>query len=207
VNENITAGCSVLDIGCGHADWLKPELERAGLVVGADTDIAALRRNCTHGRVTADAQRLAFAAGSFDLVTCAWLLEHIDRPLALATEITRVLRPGGKVVFLTPNAWNYNVWLIRLVPGALHGHLAQRLYDRSVGDTYPVRYRINTPGAIDRTFTGAGLVRVQLFTNPDPTYLGVNRVLYWASCEIERLLALGPLRSARVHLLGVYTKP
>lgn len=36
---------SVLDLGCGHASWLAPELAAADVVVGADTDLHALRRN------------------------------------------------------------------------------------------------------------------------------------------------------------------
>lgn len=205
VRENLSAGRAVLDLGCGHAGWLEPELLPAGLVVGADADRGALRRNRTHrGRLVADV--LPFAAESYDLVTCAWLLEHIDQPLKLAQEIHRILKPGGRFVFLTPNAWNYNVWLIRLVPDALHDGLTRRLYARGAGDTYPVRYRLNSPAAVNRTLAAAGLERVQLITNADPTYLGFNRLFYQASCQVERLLELGPLQATRVHLLGVYQR-
>ena len=62
-------------------------------------------------------------------------------------------------------------------------------------------------GAIHQTLTGAGFMRMQMFTSADLTYLGVNRILYRASCEIQRLLALRPLQPARALLLGVCTKP
>ena len=208
VAENLPAGGSVLDLGCGHADWLSQELARAGLACGVDADLGALRRNATHEhRVAALAERLPFASASFDLVTMAWVLEHLESPEAVLREVRRVLRGGGRLVFLTPNAWNYNVWLIRLVPNRVHDFFTRRLYARQERDTYPVRYRVNSPRRLERTLGAAGLRRRELVLNGDPTYVSFHPALFAMARALERVLDLRPLRNARVHLLGVWEAP
>jgi SAM-dependent methyltransferase len=203
VARHVRPACSVLDLGCGHADWLVSELAPARLTVGADADLDALRRGrAPHQRVAARAERLPFAAGSFDLVATAFLFEHLERPAEALAEIHRVLRPGGHLVFLAPNAWNYNVWLIRLVPNRLHDFFTRRLYARQDHDTYPVRYRLNSPRRLARALDAAGFRCRWLEFNGDPTYVSFNRPLFGLALAVERVLDLGPLRRARVHLLG-----
>jgi SAM-dependent methyltransferase len=207
VRRHLPPAGRALDLGCGHASWLLPELAGATLAAGVDPDLRALRR---HGplrdRVVGLAERLPFADAQFDLVTSAWVFEHLDHPRGAMCEVARVLRPGGKLVFLTPNAWNYNVWVIRAVPGRLHEFFTFRLYGRERSDTYRVRYRLNSPRRVDSVLREAGLARCEIWLNGDPTYAGLNRLLFVLACGVERLLDLGPLRQARVHLLGVYEK-
>ena len=114
-------------------------------MVGVKPDMDALRANrvLSH-RVRAAGESLPFGDASFDLVASAWVLEHLDNPGLVFSEIARVLRPRGRFVFLTPNAWNYNAWMIRAVPNRLHQTFTRRLYGRGEGDTYPVRYRANS---------------------------------------------------------------
>jgi len=59
-----------------------------------------------------------YPAGSFDVVLCCEILEHLARdPSAMLGEIHRVLRDGGRLVLTTPNAKRlHNVYL------ALRGH-------------------------------------------------------------------------------------
>ena len=53
-------------------------------------------------QVTGDAQRLPFADAAFDAAFCVNLLEHVPSPETVATEVARVLRPGGVLVAITP---------------------------------------------------------------------------------------------------------
>src|SRR5207302_7357553 len=115
------------------------------------------------------------ADGSFDLVASAWVFEHVDDPEEVVGELARVLRRGGRLVFLTPNSWNYNVWLIRAVPHRLHDFFTRRLYGREEFDTYRVRYRLNSARRVKSVLTAAGFRRCQLLLNGYPTYLALNR--------------------------------
>lgn len=207
-DERIDRETRVLDVGCGHAELLRECLSRARTSCGIELDVDALRRNdVARLKAVADAERIPFRGSSFDLVVLAWVLEHLERPERVFAEIHRVLRPGGAVVFLTPNTWNYVVWLIRAVPHAFHEFFTTRLYGRGEHDTFPTRYRMNSPARIERLLGGLGFRRERLVLNGDPSYLGVNAPLFRLACGIERLLDLPSLRRARVHIVGVYARP
>lgn len=205
VDELVDGDTRVLDIGCGHADLLASTFARSRRTVGIDVDADALASNdVIRHRAAADAERLPFARASFDLVVMAWVLEHLPRPVAAFREIRRVLAPGGRVVFVTPNTWNYNAWLIRMVPNAFHAFFTSKLYGRPAEDTYPTRYRLNSVRTLGSTMTRLGYRRERLVLNGDPTYIALNRTLFLLGVQLERLYDLPWLRSARVHIVGVY---
>jgi ubiquinone/menaquinone biosynthesis C-methylase UbiE len=207
VEQRAAAGVRLLDIGCGHGDVLQRAYRASAQAIGLDPDIQALGKNSALSlKVGGDGGRLPFADASFDVITMTWVLEHVRRPDAFLAEIWRVLAPGGQVVFLTPNVWNYNVWLIRAVPNRLHPMLTQRLYDRQEHDTYPVAYRINSIRKIADQFAAAGFVQEALIANGDPSYISFTPWLFRLACWIEAALDRPRLRWARVHLIGVYRK-
>ncbi len=195
----------ILDLGCGrnglHGDDLSCAPETT--VVGLDPDGSALAGNTVVAhRVVGSGEDLPFATGSFHVVASAWVLEHLDHPGLVLSEVHRVLAPGGHFVFLTPNAWNYNAWMIRAIPHRWHAALTHRLYGRGKGDAYPVRYRANSRTTLRRLLNAAGFERTRLTFNGDPSYIAFNRPLLEASFGIERLLAAPPLHAVQVHLIG-----
>jgi ubiquinone/menaquinone biosynthesis C-methylase UbiE len=107
----------VLDVGCGTGQSQRIYRDRAGLYVGVDLSLGALR--LAHGRfdaaawMQADALRLPFAEGTFDVVAFSSVLHHIgDRGAALA-EARRVLRPGGWAFAFDPNLLHPAMLLFR----------------------------------------------------------------------------------------------
>lgn len=50
--------------------------------------------------VEGDITKLAFDDGAFDLACCARTLHHVPRPERVFAELTRVLRPGGRLVVI-----------------------------------------------------------------------------------------------------------
>jgi len=99
----------VLDLCCGSGDLsFLAEDRGAGTVVGADFTLPMLavarRRRATESRrstfLQADALRLPFADGTFDVITIGYGLRNVaDIPAALA-EMRRVLAPGGRAAVL-----------------------------------------------------------------------------------------------------------
>ena len=154
-----------LDLGCGHqvlSQW-REQAERALVgrakhVVGVDYDLPSLRthRSIRH-RVRGGASELPFAPGSFDLVTANMVVEHLDDPVRQFREITRVLAPGGRVVFHTPNAVGYTTVLARMVPEVAKKRVVRFLDGRVPEDVFPTFYRANTEGDIRRVAEAAGL--------------------------------------------------
>jgi ubiquinone/menaquinone biosynthesis C-methylase UbiE len=68
--------------------------------------------------VVSDMTRLPFANGSFDCVTCGYVLEHLPDARYGLTELSRVMMPGAKMLLLTTEdkfsgAWTSRMWCCR----------------------------------------------------------------------------------------------
>jgi SAM-dependent methyltransferase len=202
VRRYATPGASWLDLGCGRGGIVELLGGQVRLCAGIDPDPASLREHrASLVRLSAaQAERLPFASGSFELVTCSWVMEHLPDPSLALAEVARVLRPGGHFVFLTPNALNPITWLNRLAPARLQRALVWRLYQRDEGDTFEVYYRANTPARLDRLLSRCGLQRVEMALVGDPSYVAFNDALFDLAAWIEP--ALPP--AWRVHIVGDY---
>jgi SAM-dependent methyltransferase len=103
----IGRGKRVLDLGCRSGALTRHFLD-GNEVVGLDVDRAALAKAESLGIQPVQAnveEPLPFEDASFDAVVAGELLEHLQFPDALVTEIRRVLRSGGVIVGSVPNAY------------------------------------------------------------------------------------------------------
>ena len=111
-------GLDVLELGCGDARW-SVHLARAGArVVALDQSTGQLR----HARallattdvalplVCASAEATPFAPDAFDLVLCDHGAMSFCDPERSVTEVTRLLRAGGRLVFSHTTPWPYLTW-------------------------------------------------------------------------------------------------
>ncbi|MCC6698203.1 MAG: class I SAM-dependent methyltransferase [Candidatus Hydrogenedentes bacterium] len=97
-----------LDVGCG--DGTIPQAFDAPWVTGFDVShrCAVLSRGRGIASVVADAGGgFPYAAGAFDTVYCVDVLHHLERRWQpVFDEVSRVLRPGGTLVIVEPDARN-----------------------------------------------------------------------------------------------------
>lgn len=107
-------GKRVLDLGaggCGYTRYVAETLHPA-LVVAADLFLPHLqntRRSWAGpaaGFVAADAFRLPFKSGSFDVVFCHLVLHQIPELSRVAREVHRVLHAGGMFLAIEPSPLN-----------------------------------------------------------------------------------------------------
>jgi len=148
-----------LDIGCGRRlfpDWMPQANEHETRIIrsarsafGIDPDFASLIDNRTMPvRVLGDGSILPFADDSFDLLTANMVVEHVADPDALLREAHRILKPGGLLVFHTPNLRSYATFLSKLVPESWKKRLVGVIEGRKDEDVFPTHYRMNLPSRI-----------------------------------------------------------
>jgi len=101
----LTAALRVLEVGCGSGELLRSLAGSARFAVGVDLSAAGL--GIARGKAPvacASADKLPFEDSSFDAVVAQHLIEHLSEPGVALAEWRRVLRPGGRLVLVTPNA-------------------------------------------------------------------------------------------------------
>jgi SAM-dependent methyltransferase len=96
----------LLDLGCGRGEFAQG-FSSAGMdVVGVDRSKEALLDNFKFEFVQADLEvddKLPFSDNTFDVVYTKSVVEHFYYPEKIFTEFHRVLKPGGKLITLTPD--------------------------------------------------------------------------------------------------------
>lgn len=131
------SGKKVLDVGCGGGILAESMARRGAEVMGIDMGEAPLQVANLHKmesgveveyrRTTAEALA-AEVAGSFDVVTCMEMLEHVPDPGSVIAACARLVKPGGKVFFSTinrnPKSYLFAIvgaeYLLRMLPKGTH---------------------------------------------------------------------------------------
>ena len=108
------AGARVLDAGCGPGSWpyaLRPDLDITGFDIKFPPGPPPLSDRVRVFR--GDLARLPLRPGSFDLVVCHYVLEHVTELEACCDELARLARPGGTVYLSVPRAAAFDDGLYR----------------------------------------------------------------------------------------------
>jgi SAM-dependent methyltransferase len=93
---------SVLDVGCGEMPF-RGFLPTGHRYTGIDIAVAGDFGMRQHADIVGfDGLTIPFPDESFDHVLCTEVLEHAENPLALISEMHRVLRHGGTLVATVP---------------------------------------------------------------------------------------------------------
>jgi 2-polyprenyl-3-methyl-5-hydroxy-6-metoxy-1,4-benzoquinol methylase len=100
----------VLDVGCGNGSISFPLAALGCEVVGADVDPASIEsciRHNTYERATfvLVTETLREVTGSFDLIVCSEVLEHLDEPRPLVAAMSDKLAPEGRLFVTIPNGY------------------------------------------------------------------------------------------------------
>jgi SAM-dependent methyltransferase len=211
LGEVLAPDCRWLDIGAGtmvHRGWIGPTerelVTRARSVIGCDVVVDHLRRNASlSASVGADARHLPFADGSFDLVTANMVLEHLVEPRGVFDEIARILAPGGRFIFVTPNRTNPVVWLAsKLLTRTERKALSRVLESRASEHIFYTFYRANSPREIRRLIADSALRPRCLEQFSSYPFIRRPWVLTLLETLWIRAIERQPLRGFRSNLFG-----
>ena len=113
--DAVGSGRRVLDVGCSSGYLAAPLAERGNTMVGIELDPSAAREAgayCERVLVgNVETMELLLEPGSFDVLLCGDVVEHLRDPVATLARLRPLLRPGGRLVLSTPNVAN---WAMRL---------------------------------------------------------------------------------------------
>jgi SAM-dependent methyltransferase len=90
----------------GSGDWMVTMQELGWKVEGIDFDSAAVQSAVELGLSArcGSLEQQHYPDRSFDAVTLSHVIEHVPNPIETLIECARILKPGGMLIVLTPNA-------------------------------------------------------------------------------------------------------
>ncbi len=132
-------GKRVLDVGCGGGILSESMAARGATVTGIDmgeAPLAVAKLHLLESGVKVDYQRIPVEMladerpGTYDIVTCMEMLEHVPDPSSVIQSCAELAKPGGNLFFSTinrnPKAYLFAIigaeYLLRLLPTGTHDY-------------------------------------------------------------------------------------
>lgn len=185
-----SGNCTLLDAGCGRTlPVLRRFIGKAKRLIGVElvefTDVPAGMET-----YNADLAHIPLPDASVDVIMSRSVFEHLTDPESVYREFARVLKPGGRIIFLTANLYDYGTFVARLVPNRLHSKVVKVVEGRAEEDTFPTAYKTNTRADVERLASGVGM-KVQSFEylSQYPNYLMFSGVVFFLGMCYEKLIA------------------
>jgi len=131
------AGKTILDVGCGGGILAEAMAAANASVTGIDMAeaplaVARLHQHESNAKIDyrqATAEELAAAeAGTYDVVTCLEMLEHVPDPASVVRSCAELVIPGGHIFFSTinrnPKSFVFAIvgaeYVLKLLPAGTH---------------------------------------------------------------------------------------
>ena len=94
-----------MEVGCGNGALLRRVLDRCpeAEITGVDIKDLGLSLHPKIHFLEGQLERIALPEGSFDVIYCSNLIEHVSDPLVFLARISALLATNGRVIMVTPN--------------------------------------------------------------------------------------------------------
>jgi len=211
VFELVTSETLWLDVGCGRSIFpsnfstAKLLAERCRLLVGLDPSDNIEENTLVHEKAKCSLQEYE-TSRQFDLITLRMVAEHVTDPQGAVAALSRLAKPGGRVIVYTVSKWSPVTLVSAMTPIWVHHVVKRFLWNTDEKDTFPITYRMNTRKKLQRLFSPAG------FHEEEFQYLDDCRsTLRWRMMNALELTIWKVLRSAHIRypetcILGIYRK-
>ncbi|MFN0204996.1 MAG: class I SAM-dependent methyltransferase [Planctomycetota bacterium] len=202
----------VLDAGCGkemgYARLLAKQTKGA-IAFDYGSDRVALDAGERVIPVRGDLANLALANESVGTIVTRSVLEHLEFPELVFKEFHRVLAPGGSIIAMAPNFYDYASIVSRFTPHSFHTWLVPKVVGNEEEDVFPTFYRANTRKKLKQIAKDTGLELLQLETFCQyPVYLMFSPLLFRLGVSYEKWITRHEsLAGLRGWILTVMRKP
>jgi SAM-dependent methyltransferase len=203
-------GNDLAEIGCGRVPgFLRRVAPGFRSLYGFDPEISEPSQEGNIRIAPGFAEHLDLPNESVDVVVSTDVVEHLSDPPRAFSEFIRVLRPGGRILTMTPNKFHPPL----LAATWMNHRTRQRLNSLVTGtqseDTFRTFYRLNSVPAFKLL---AQDLRVKLikaeYVSNHPQYLMFSRLCYRLGIAFERsLLRMRALSFLRQYIVAELEKP
>lgn len=212
--SRLRPGMTYVEVGCGDGQVLPfpwanaPDVRRIGL----DPDPAAASNPLLDQFILLDlsAPHWPVPDGTADVVAARYVLEHVAEPEEFLNEAWRVLKPGGELLFLTPNRRHPAMLASAVLPLRLKRAILKRTRGVDEDDVFETYYRMNTPERLRRQLLWAGFrdLRIEAREFTPSEYLAFSAPAYLTACAYDGCVrALGLEAAFGAHILGRARRP
>lgn len=190
-------GKSVLDLGSAGGFMAEALHDRGALVTAIDPAEKAIAAARTHAKLTGRAicydigvgEHLPYPDAAFDAVVCVDVLEHVTDIHQVLAEVSRVLRPGGWLLFDTINRNLLSRLVTVTVAESLLGLLPKGTHDPELFITpNELRRYLAAQGLPPGPMTGLGPAWVSLTGQIRFARLPTTSIIYMGTARKPELL-------------------
>jgi len=195
----------VLDAGCGRGGMISEFESLPKLIIGIDKDSFLINDNkVVNKKIIADLENIPLENCSVDIITAEFVLEHLKNPEGVLAELSRVLKPNGLLIFITPNILNPVIFISKILPYSFHKFLRQRLLKKK--ETHKTFYYANRYGQLLKLAEMAKLRYCEISRVGNPEYMAFCKPLVLPSIIFEKMIDNRFLDFFKMYLVGYFIK-
>jgi SAM-dependent methyltransferase len=189
-------GAGHIDDPCEYRRSLYNFQSKVARVIGIDVDDAVTQNPALDEvYVFKPNDPLPLSDTSVDIIVSDFVFEHISNPIHAASELDRILKPGGWLCARTPNRYGYIALSNLLVPEAIRKRVLKILQpSRKDEDVFPALYLLNSFSALLKCFPSDRFEHFSYSWDSEPGYHANNTILY-RLMEIIRYVTPSSFRS------------
>lgn len=111
----------IYEAGGGSASFLQRDIVDVAEITVVDIDAVQLANNrYADVKILGDIETYAFSPGSFDLIVCYNVVEHLHAPDKAIELFLQALAPGGLLLIGAPNPRSFSGWITKWTPHWFH---------------------------------------------------------------------------------------
>jgi ubiquinone/menaquinone biosynthesis C-methylase UbiE len=205
-------GNRILDVGCGEGTaevrigrLHVSQIRMVGVDLMIERVMVARHQTAGHNQrvayATADACRLPFHDGVFDSTFCVAVLQHIADEETAVAELSRVTRPGGRVLAVEPD--NRARYFFAATPAGLQAFETSSRFFAGLADARREKTNASIGPRLPALFSGHGIepLNVRLFP-VSQVRVGAPPAEVWARRRESIEIATRDAPSESVRALG-----